>query len=236
MSQSYQLFKKTNEKLLMEGDTYGKRIMHEITCLINDPSYQASIVKVMPGDTYAYQILGIDDFEALKRDAMINALRLEGFVFSTVEGDTENMDVVTVNGQAMKRTIIQKIRLTLRKPRNRNKVYLALALISVLQLFIPYAELSQRVRTLNIIWIIFVGFAIDYSFREAKQLELVFPSLIGMQVEDARQMIADQGFKVGNSILGRQINGMGIDGERVVSAKRGLFGRSIELNSKGGAS
>lgn len=229
MSQSYQLFKKTNDNLLKEGDAYGNQVMHDITALINDPQYQTDLVAPVPDETYAYQIFGTTDFEDLKYDAMVNALRLEGFVVSALEDETGVHQIVTLNGQALQNSRLDKLRTALRKPKVRKQIYSITAFVTVLQVFVPYAPLSQRVMWLNAIWVIFAVFAIDYSRREAKRLTLIFPDLVGMPVAAARQAVEAQGYKVGTALFGQKSANPVADEAIVTAANRGLFGRTIEL-------
>jgi hypothetical protein len=99
VSEGYDLFRKTNDKSLKDGDAYAKRIIADLRASVDDRNYLSDVIRPVPNDPHTFIVSGLDDFDQTMMDSMRETLALANITYSDTEIDGRVFHVVTINGK-----------------------------------------------------------------------------------------------------------------------------------------
>jgi hypothetical protein len=99
VSEGYDLFWKTNDKSLKDGDVYAKRMIADLRASVEDRNYLSDVIRPVPNDPHTFIVSGLDDFDQTMMDSMRETLALANITYSDTEIDGRVFHVVTINGK-----------------------------------------------------------------------------------------------------------------------------------------
>jgi hypothetical protein len=99
VSEGYDLFRKSNDKSLKDGDAYAKRIIADLRASVDDRNYLSDVIRPVPNDPHTFIVSGLDDFDQTMMDSMRETLALANITYSDTEINGRVFHVVTINGK-----------------------------------------------------------------------------------------------------------------------------------------